>query len=43
MTKIMLPKNALERVIIGKSFAEYDIVRNDPDMFVKTSATLAAK
>jgi hypothetical protein len=42
MTKIMLPKKALERVIIGKSFAEYDIVRDDPDLFVSTSATIAA-
>lgn len=41
MTKVQLPKDALQRVRIGKAFAEYDIIRKDPDLFVKTPATLA--
>jgi len=39
---IILPKNALQRVQMGQSFAEYDLVRNDPSIFVATPASLAA-
>ncbi len=42
MSTITLPKNALQRVNVGKAFAEYDIIRNNPDLFVSTPATLAA-
>ena len=40
--KIQLPKNALQRIHIGQSFAEYDIVREDPTIFVTTPASLVA-
>ena len=36
------PKDALQRVQIGQSFAEYDLVRVDPNVFVSTPASLAA-
>ena len=42
MSKITLPKNALERIQVGQAFAEYDLIRNDPQLFVTTPATLAA-
>lgn len=42
MTKITLPKNALHRVDMGKAFAEHDLLRKSPDLFVSTPATLAA-
>lgn len=42
MSSITLPKNALERVQLGQAFAEYDIIRTDPSLFVSTPATVAA-
>lgn len=39
---VMLPKKALERVQLGQAFAEYDIIRDDPDLFVSTPSTIAA-
>lgn len=42
MTAISLPKKALERVQLGQAFAEYDIIRDDPQLFVSTPATIAA-
>jgi hypothetical protein len=36
------PKDALQRVQIGQSFAEYDLVRDDPNIFVATPASLVA-
>jgi hypothetical protein len=39
---ITLPKKALERVQIGQAFAEYDIIRTDPELFVSTPSTIAA-
>ncbi|MDW3688459.1 hypothetical protein RA280_43410 [Cupriavidus sp. CV2] len=42
MASVTLPKKALERVQIGQAFAEYDIIRDDPDLFVSTPATIAA-
>lgn len=40
--KITLPKDALQRIQVGQAFAEYDIIRKDPALFVKTPATLSA-
>jgi hypothetical protein len=40
--KVNLPKNALQRIQLGQSFAEYDVVRNDPGVFVATPASLVA-
>ena len=42
MSRIQLPKNALQRVKIGQAFAEYDIIRTDPSLFVATPATLSS-
>lgn len=42
MSTITLPKNALERIQVGQAFAEYDLIRNDPQLFVTTPATIAA-
>ncbi|MCK4130097.1 P-loop ATPase, Sll1717 family [Ralstonia pseudosolanacearum] len=42
MSSISLPKNALERIKIGQAFAEYDLIRDDPDLFVSTPSTIAA-
>lgn len=42
MATISLPKNALEKVQLGQAFAEYDLIRNDPGLFVTTPATIAA-
>ncbi|PHS69804.1 P-loop ATPase, Sll1717 family [Alloalcanivorax xenomutans] len=42
MGKISLPKDALQRVRIGKAFAEYDIIRKDPFLFVTTPATISS-
>ena len=42
MSVITLPKDALKRVDMGKAFAEHDILRTTPDLFVSTPATLAA-
>jgi hypothetical protein len=39
---VTLPKNALQRVQIGQSFAEYDLLREDPTIFVATPASLVA-
>lgn len=39
---IVLPKNALERVQIGQAFAEYDLIRDDPQLFVSTPSTISA-
>jgi Holliday junction resolvasome RuvABC ATP-dependent DNA helicase subunit len=36
------PKDALQRIHIGQSFAEYDLVREDPYVFVSTAASLVA-
>ena len=42
MSKITLPKNALQRVDMGKAFAEHDLIRTSAELFVSTPATLAA-
>jgi hypothetical protein len=42
LSTITLPKKALERVQIGQAFAEYDLIRNDPELFVSTPSTIAA-
>lgn len=42
MSRIKLPKDALKRVRIGQAFAEYDVIRNEPDLFVSTPATLSS-
>lgn len=42
MNRISLPKNALQRIDVGKAFAEYDLIRNDPQLFVSTPSTIAA-
>lgn len=42
MASVNLPKKALERVQLGQAFAEYDLIRNDPDLFVTTPSTIAA-
>lgn len=39
---VTLPKDALQRVQMGQSFAEYDFVRNDASIFVVTPASLVA-
>jgi hypothetical protein len=39
---VQLPKDALQRVQIGQSFAEYDLIREHPTLFVSTPASLAA-
>lgn len=38
----MLPPNALDRINLGQSFAEYDRVLTRPGVFVTTPATQAA-
>lgn len=40
--KIHVPKDALSKVHVGHSFAEYDIIREDPSLFVVTPAINAA-
>lgn len=42
MASIVLPKRALERIQIGQTFAEYDLIRAEPDLFVSTPAAIAA-
>jgi hypothetical protein len=42
MANLTLPKRALERIQIGQTFAEYDLIRAEPDLFVSTPAVLAA-
>ncbi|TCR91050.1 transposase [Rhizobium sp. BK376] len=42
MKEIQLPRDALQRVDLGKAFAEYDIIRRSAELFVSTPATLAA-
>jgi hypothetical protein len=37
-----LPKDGLKRIQIGQSFAEYDLVRDHPSVFVSTPASLVA-
>jgi len=37
-----LPKDAIKKVDLGQSFAEYDIVRTDAHLFVETPALRAA-
>ena len=39
---LQLPKDALERVNLGQSFAEYDSLLRDPGVFVRTPAIEAA-
>ncbi|THT95310.1 transposase [Lampropedia puyangensis] len=41
-TNFVLPKRALERIKVGQAFAEYDLIRNEPELFVSTPAALAA-
>lgn len=43
MATIQLPKNALHRVNLGQLFAEYDIIKKEPGLFVTTPASLAAE
>lgn len=38
---VQLPKDAVKRADLGHSFAEYDLVRNDPQMFVETPSMRA--
>jgi hypothetical protein len=42
MANFILPKRALEKIKIGQAFAEYDLIRNEPDLFVSTPAALSA-
>jgi hypothetical protein len=42
MSKITLPKDALQRVDMGKAFAEHDLIKTSAELFVSTPATLAA-
>src|SRR5450432_3822963 len=39
---VQLPKDAVKRAIIGQSFAEYDLIRQHPSLFVETPALRAA-
>jgi hypothetical protein len=41
--QIQLPKDALSRVSLGHSFAEYDLIRSKPEITVRTPALLAAE
>ncbi len=40
--KIHVPKDALSKIHLGHSFAEYDLIRDDPTLFVVTPAINAA-
>lgn len=40
---IQLPKDALNRVHLGHSFAEYDLIRTKPQITVKTPALMVAE
>ena len=40
--RTQLPRNALSKINLGQAFAEYDVIRIDPDLFVRTPALLAA-
>lgn len=42
LASFALPKDALKKADLGSSFAEYDLVRKNPDLFVETSAIRAA-
>lgn len=42
MSNFTLPKNGLKRIDLGQTFAEYDLLRKDPHLFVETPSTLAA-
>lgn len=37
-----LPKDSVKKADLGQSFAEYDVVRSDPQMFVETPSMRAA-
>jgi hypothetical protein len=37
-----LPKDSVKKADLGQSFAEYDVVRTDPQMFVETPSMSAA-
>jgi hypothetical protein len=37
-----LPKDSIKKADLGQSFAEYDVVRTDPQMFVETPSMRAA-
>jgi hypothetical protein len=39
---VTLAKDALQKVHLGQSFAEYDLIREDPNLFVATPAWLVA-
>ncbi len=39
---VQLPKEALSRVNLGQAFAEYDLIRTNPYLFVRTPALLSA-
>ncbi|MDH7943465.1 transposase [Pseudohongiella sp. SYSU M77423] len=39
---IQLPKDALKRIKLGEAFAEYDIIRSDPQLFVTTPSTISS-
>lgn len=41
-TSLKLPKDAIKRINIGQSFAEYDAALNDPTIYVHTPALAAA-
>lgn len=40
--RVQLPKDALKRIHLGQAFAEYDAMLDDPNVFVRTPASLAA-
>lgn len=39
---VQLSKDAIKKIDLGQSFAEYDVIRSDLQMFVETPATRAA-
>lgn len=42
MPRITLPKDALTRIDLGDAFAESDLLKRDPTLFVKTPASVSA-
>ena len=38
MSKVQLPKDALQKVRVGKAFAEYDVIRKNPQRGVQLSS-----
>ena len=42
MNNFSLKKDAIEKVEMGQTFAEYDLIRNDPELFVSTPSTISA-